>query len=170
MQVRAREQSNIEDVMMQNGRAGDPVVMLSVIKKAQSPSPTDVLKSRLLIVNWCQLLLPRPFGAMTRKQLSPRMRQTLRRLLEGDQEKEIARHMKLSQNTVHVYVKSLYRRYNVNCRGELLSKFLRPMAGEDLHDWQEPNVKPPRQTRKPSPSAIRGQPRMPRLPLEPSSR
>jgi len=72
--------------------------------------------------------------------------------LVGDQEKEIARHLKLSQNTVHVYVKALYRRYQVSCRGELLSKFLRPMAGEDLGDARD--APPVRRTRKPSPSAV----------------
>jgi DNA-binding CsgD family transcriptional regulator len=145
-----------EDMVMPNGQAGrvgDPAVMLSVIEKSRLSASADVVKSRLLIVNWCHLLLPRPFGAMTRAQLSPRMRQTLRHLLDGDQEKEIARHLKLSQNTVHVYVKSIYRKYNVSCRAELLSKFLRPLAGEDLPDDEA--AQPVRQTRRTSPSAIR---------------
>jgi len=146
----------------QAGRGGDAAAMLNVIKKSQLSASPEVLKSRLLIVNLCQILLPRPYGAMTRQQLSPRMRQTLRCLLGGDQEKEIARRLQLSQNTVHVYVKALYRQYNVSCRGELLSKFLRPMAGEDLHDDGGLNDKPIRRTRKPSPSAIRGVPRDPR--------
>jgi DNA-binding CsgD family transcriptional regulator len=139
----------------QGGRVGDAAAMLSVIKKSQLSAPTEVLKQRLLVVHWCQLLLPRPFGAVTRKDLSPRMRQTLRCLLVGNQEKEIARHLKLSQNTVHVYVKALYRRYQVSCRGELLSKFLRPMAGEDLYDSDPFNTPPARRPRKPSPSAVR---------------
>jgi len=138
----------------QSDRSGDPVAMLSVIKKSQLSSTTQVLKSRLLIAQWCQLLLPRPFGAVMRNDLSPRMRQTLQRLLEGDQEKEIARHLKLSQNTVHVYVKALYRRYEVSCRGELLSKFLRPMAGKDLHDSECRKIPAVRRTRKPSSSAM----------------
>jgi DNA-binding CsgD family transcriptional regulator len=32
--------------------------------------------------------------------------------------------MGASPHTVHVYVKSLYRRYNVSSRGELLSKWV----------------------------------------------
>jgi len=144
-----------EDVLMSNGRGGrigDPAAMLSVVRKSQLPAGAEVVMSRLLIVNWCHLLLPRPFGAATRKDLSPRLRQTLRRLLVGDQEKEIARHLKLSQNTVHVYVKALYRQYQVSCRGELLSKFLRPMAGEDLPD--SVNTKPVPRVRKPSTNAV----------------
>jgi DNA-binding CsgD family transcriptional regulator len=57
--------------------------------------------------------------------LSPRLRQTLDRLLAGDSEKQIAGRLKLSPNTVHVYVKALYRRFDVCSRGELLSRFVR---------------------------------------------
>jgi DNA-binding CsgD family transcriptional regulator len=53
--------------------------------------------------------------------LSPRMRQTLERLLVGDSEKEIAARLGLSPHTVHVYVKTLYRRFNVSSRGELFA-------------------------------------------------
>jgi DNA-binding NarL/FixJ family response regulator len=42
----------------------------------------------------------------------------------GDSEKQVARHLGLSKNTVHVYVKQLYRGYAVNSRGELLAKFV----------------------------------------------
>ena len=56
--------------------------------------------------------------------LSPRVRQTLTRLLAGDSEKQVARHLELSKNTIHVYVKALYRHYNVHSRGELLAKFV----------------------------------------------
>jgi DNA-binding NarL/FixJ family response regulator len=59
-------------------------------------------------------------------QLSPRLRQTLDRLLAGDSEKQIAKSLDLSQNTVHVYIKELYRRCEVGSRGELLSRFVEP--------------------------------------------
>jgi DNA-binding CsgD family transcriptional regulator len=59
--------------------------------------------------------------------LSPRVRQTLDRLLQGDSEKQVARRLKLSAHTVHVYVKTLYRKMNVNSRGELLAKFVSPL-------------------------------------------
>ena len=58
--------------------------------------------------------------------LSPRMRQTLERLLAGDSEKEIACRLRLSPHTVHVYVKTLYRRFGVCSRGELFARFVRP--------------------------------------------
>ena len=37
---------------------------------------------------------------------------------------EAAAKMGVSPHTVHVYVKTLYRRYNVSSRGELLSKWV----------------------------------------------
>lgn len=58
--------------------------------------------------------------------LSPRLRQTLVGLLQGDSEKQVAFKLRLSPHTVHVYVKSLYRRFNVASRGELLARWVRP--------------------------------------------
>jgi DNA-binding NarL/FixJ family response regulator len=57
--------------------------------------------------------------------LSPRMRQTLERLLLGDSEKQIAAHLGVSRHTVHVYVKALYKGFGVCSRGELLARFVR---------------------------------------------
>src|SRR5262249_17231606 len=57
--------------------------------------------------------------------LSPRLRQTLTALLEGDSEKQTARRLRLSVNTVHEYVTALYRHFGVASRAELLAPFLR---------------------------------------------
>lgn len=54
--------------------------------------------------------------------LSRRERQTLERLLEGDSEKQVAIKLGIGRHTVHVYVKSLYRRLGVCTRGELCRK------------------------------------------------
>lgn len=56
--------------------------------------------------------------------LPPRLRQTLAGLLRGDSEKQVARSLEISPHTVHVYVKSLYRKFNVASRGELLAKWV----------------------------------------------
>jgi DNA-binding NarL/FixJ family response regulator len=53
--------------------------------------------------------------------LAPRLRQTLACLLEGDSEKQIAARLRLSHATVHQYVTTLYRRFGVQSRGQLLS-------------------------------------------------
>jgi DNA-binding CsgD family transcriptional regulator len=57
--------------------------------------------------------------------LSPRLRQTLDALLEGNSEKEAALRLRLSVHTVHEYVTALYRHFGVSSRAELLARFLR---------------------------------------------
>jgi DNA-binding CsgD family transcriptional regulator len=63
-------------------------------------------------------------------RLPPRVRETLSCLLDGDSEKQAAARMALSRETVHQYVKTLYRHYRVASRAELLARVLRrPGAG-----------------------------------------
>ena len=57
--------------------------------------------------------------------LSPRLHETLRCLLEGDSEKQVAMRMGLSHATVHQSVTMLYRRFDVHSRAELLARVLR---------------------------------------------
>ena len=59
-------------------------------------------------------------------RLSPRQRQTLDRILQGDSEKQIAKRLNVSQNTVHVYVRWIYAAYEVNSRPELMARFIPP--------------------------------------------
>ncbi len=56
--------------------------------------------------------------------LSPREEQTLDRLLCGDQAKEIARHLGLSQHTIHTFIKSIYRKYGARSRACLFAIFV----------------------------------------------
>ena len=58
-------------------------------------------------------------------RLPPRVRETLYCLLDGDSEKQAAARMGLSRETVHQYVKALYRHYRVASRAELLARVLR---------------------------------------------
>jgi DNA-binding CsgD family transcriptional regulator len=46
-------------------------------------------------------------------------------LLEGDSEQQCAARLGLTRDTTHQYVKSLYRRLDVNTRGELMARFVR---------------------------------------------
>jgi DNA-binding CsgD family transcriptional regulator len=57
--------------------------------------------------------------------LTPRQRQALRYLLEGDAEKQVAARLGVSTLTVHDHVKALYRHFGVASRPELLAYFLR---------------------------------------------
>jgi DNA-binding CsgD family transcriptional regulator len=57
--------------------------------------------------------------------LSPRLREVLACLLEGSSEQQVASRLGLTCDTAHQYVKDLYRRLNVNTRGELMARFIR---------------------------------------------
>lgn len=65
-----------------------------------------------------------PTAALEAIPLSPRQKQTLWSLLAGHGEKQIAAEMRLSVNTVHHYVKALYKLFGVSSRGELLAKWM----------------------------------------------
>ena len=56
--------------------------------------------------------------------LTPRHREVLKHLVEGDSEKQVALKLRLSRHTVHEYVKALYRKVGVSSRGELLALFV----------------------------------------------
>lgn len=56
--------------------------------------------------------------------LPRRQREVLMHLLSGSSAKEIAERLSLSVHTVSDYTKSLYRRFNVRSRPELLRKFM----------------------------------------------
>jgi DNA-binding CsgD family transcriptional regulator len=96
-----------------------------------------LMNKRRLVADLCRLLSEQSndradpaaaTGSEPLPELSPRMRQTLNRLLAGDSEKQIARRLGVSRNTVHVYVKGIYRTFDVCSRGELLAKFIHARA------------------------------------------
>lgn len=62
---------------------------------------------------------PRP------ESLSPRLRQTLACLLEGDSEKQVAARLSLSHATIHQYVTALYRHFGVSSRAQLVTHVMR---------------------------------------------
>jgi DNA-binding CsgD family transcriptional regulator len=65
-------------------------------------------------------------------ELSPRLQQTLRCLLDGLSEKQIADQLGISPTTVHEYVTALYRRFSVNGRAELMARWIRYGMGLGL--------------------------------------
>ena len=94
-----------------------------------TPADEPVRRKRKLVAEFCKLVgeqVGRPI--LPGEGLAPRLRQTLQRLLAGDSEKQIAARLGVSPHTVHVYVKSLYRRFDVCSRGELCAKFIDPRA------------------------------------------
>lgn len=67
--------------------------------------------------------------------LTPRAKQTLVLLLQGESEKAIANHLEISVHTVHAYVKSIYAHYGVNCRAKLMALWISTL----LTSIAEPN-------------------------------
>jgi DNA-binding CsgD family transcriptional regulator len=61
-------------------------------------------------------------------KLSPRLRQTLACLLEGDSEKQVASHLGLSPATTHEYVTALYRHFGVQSRAQLMAHTIKRLA------------------------------------------
>ena len=85
-------------------------------------------KRERLVVHWFHHeLMPLIGGPLAtgnepaRPKLSPRQQQVLSCLVRGDSEKQAARELGLSPQTVHDYVKALYSRVGVHSRGELLA-------------------------------------------------
>jgi DNA-binding CsgD family transcriptional regulator len=112
------------------------------VHRLVAATPAETIHQRRLLADVCRLLLARKAGDLASPtaavgeaaspllppnvRLAPRVAQTLDRLLLGDSEKQVAQRLNVSQHTVHIYVKTLYRKLNVNSRGELLAKFVRP--------------------------------------------
>jgi DNA-binding CsgD family transcriptional regulator len=122
----------------QRGRVGDVRALMRVTRSSLENSGGDIsdsiTKKRRLVAMFCKML-----GDQSREQtgdgsaavevpamepLSPRERQTLDLLLIGNAEKEIANRLAISRHTVHVYVKSIYKRFGVCSRGELLARWV----------------------------------------------
>ena len=118
-------------------RLGDMAAMARLIQRLPDGTAASVEGKRRLVADLCRLVGERVNGPGGGRRgiatanggptppLTPRMEQTLQRLLSGDSEKQIAAKLRISPNTVHVYVKSLYRQFDVCSRGELLARFVR---------------------------------------------
>lgn len=109
-------------------RLGDLSAMVRLTGTLQGSSPPSPAQKRQMVARFCKMLaaqagiaLP---GPCDDPKLSPRQRQTLQGLLAGDSEKQVAAKLRVSPHTVHIYVKSLYKHYQVSSRGELLAKCL----------------------------------------------
>jgi DNA-binding NarL/FixJ family response regulator len=107
--------------------------LAATVRVAAARGGGDIDLARREIADFCKYLgsrinhtppKPLPLPIPKHLNLSPRMKQTLEHLLHGYSEKQIARKLGLSPHTVHVYVKAIYRGFQVNSRGELLARFV----------------------------------------------
>lgn len=78
-------------------------------------------------IQWLHPTAISPAGR-TAITLSPRERQVIMLLMDGNPRKQIAASMGISPHTVTDYLKEIYRKFGVRSRAELLSKFIRSEA------------------------------------------
>ncbi len=89
------------------------------------------LRDRSLIREGQALLAPLVGGPLARfaepspSELSPRLRDVLKCLLEGDGDKQIAARLGISLFTVNEYVKQVFYHFGVRSRPELLARWIR---------------------------------------------
>jgi DNA-binding CsgD family transcriptional regulator len=117
-------------MLVRNGkksRLGDVSALVRASKSVGATS-NGTNRRRRLVAMFCSMLgeqlldgKPPLRGAAP---LPRRQRQTLELLLAGDAEKQIAARLSISRHTVHVYVKSLYKRFGVSSRAELLARWV----------------------------------------------
>jgi DNA-binding CsgD family transcriptional regulator len=121
--------------MVRAARSATPELRKTQAGKSPEPTPIPepqvsdtVQRRRKMVAMFCKML-----GDQTAEgkspdidgpPLAPRQRQTLELLLSGNAEKEIAARLAISRHTVHVYVKSLYKRFGVSSRAELLARWV----------------------------------------------
>ena len=113
-------------------KLGDVSALVKVVANLPIDGQDQADRRRRLVAELCKLIGAQTSGVngnggllANLTGLSPRMRQTLGFLIQGDSERQIALKLKISQHTVHVYVRQLYKRFDVNSRGELLARFIR---------------------------------------------
>ena len=127
---------------------GPGSVSMITISRAVGDHPFGTRDRRLLHILHCELGELIAAGVLTRGvdgcartdggHLSPRMAQTLERLMDGDSEKQVALRLGLSRPTVHQYITALYRHFRVCSRGELMALWVR--GGQS--DWQSRRTPP----------------------------
>lgn len=88
-------------------------------------------REKAIVAEGYALLAPLVGGALARfaepspAALSPRLRQVLRCILEGDGDKQIAARLTISPHTVNQYVKAIFQHFGVRSRAELMARWVR---------------------------------------------
>ncbi len=114
------------DALCATVRCSDGAFTTLAICRSRSDRPFSS-SQRSLLAALVRALGPRIGTRLATRQhqgrhaLSPRERQTLSALLQGDSEKELAYRLGIAPSTAHDYVKAVYRFYGVRSRGELMA-------------------------------------------------
>lgn len=119
-----------------DSRLGNINALLRATQTSQSRNSDQIRRKRQMVADLCKLLGGQKLAASRSSQisgikppLSARQHQTLEALLGGDSEKQVARKLSISQHTVHVHVKTIYKRLDVSSSGELLARFVERSPG-----------------------------------------
>jgi DNA-binding CsgD family transcriptional regulator len=134
-----RRPAQMDDAILSFGHnpSRGSIVMLTVNHDVSDRAPTLRAAAALsLLTRQIAPLVGTALATTSQRgthDLSPRLRQTLDRLLAGDSEKEIATTLNLHRTTVHQYIGMLYSHFHVDSRGELMAYFVgrRPRADYD---------------------------------------
>jgi DNA-binding NarL/FixJ family response regulator len=78
-----------------------------------------------LVHDTCPLVASPKLAAKNAPNLPRRCIEVLHLLCDGHSEKEISTNLEIGMGTVHTYVKTLYRHFDVKTRSELLSLWIR---------------------------------------------
>lgn len=127
--ARFRLPANLDDFLFSFYPVGQNVVSgLGLHRKTGKPRFSD--RERCIVhlvtgeVDWLHRAGSDVPAAEHVGTLTPRLRQVLLLLLSGLSRKQVAGQMGLSEHTVADYMKALHKHFNVNSRGELMSKFI----------------------------------------------
>jgi DNA-binding CsgD family transcriptional regulator len=121
------KKAHLDDGIMVHHRTAPRQMRWLFVNRSLEDQPFSERDRRLMtllnveLARWLGKKLAR-FGEPTVTDLSPRQRDVLVCLMEGDSEKQVARRLNISQHTVHDYVKMLHVRFGVRSRGELLAR------------------------------------------------
>lgn len=126
-----RRQLGLDETMISVNRRVIPDGGLYIwVNRSWNDSMFSVRERRMmLLLN--EELAALPTGVLARSRggllegLSPRLREVLESLAEGDSERQVALRIGISRHTVHDLVKELHRRFEVSSRGELLAAYYR---------------------------------------------
>ncbi len=126
--------TKIDDRLMSVYQTSDAGAV-SIISLHRSPDEREFSPREQRLLNFFHGELGRLIGRSlvslsepSPDNLSPRLRQTLACLVEGDSEKQLAARLSLSPATIHQYVTALYRHFGVRSRAQLLAHVIRHLG------------------------------------------
>jgi DNA-binding CsgD family transcriptional regulator len=121
-----RRPSAIEEQLYAHYRVGDVSYGMGLHRRQSRPFGRRELRLvGLFLQNAGHLLKdPDPPHKHLIDSLPLRLKPVLLRFLAGRSEKEVARELGLTVNTVHTYAKQLYRALGVNSRAEMMARFI----------------------------------------------